>query len=84
MQLNEFNYSKVWTEPDDFPVVAGNETQARENIQLLHNEVREFLNHTLIPAVNGKAEGKLRDDSQREIYYRLGVDNGLLYLEEVS
>lgn len=51
MDIKDFLFSKDWTNPEDFPIVANDATQARQNIQLLHDEVKNFLNTVLIPAL---------------------------------
>lgn len=44
-------FSKDWNNPEDFPPVAANAAQARQNIQLLHDETKTYINGSLLPAV---------------------------------
>ena len=44
MALTKLEYTKVWTDPDDFPTIETDETQVREDIQLLYDEAKNALN----------------------------------------
>jgi hypothetical protein len=63
---NEFNYTREWTDaeafpllsftrnwenPADYPTYEPDETQVRKDMQSLHDEVKDYLNQKLIPAV---------------------------------
>ena len=52
MAVTNFNFTKNWNNAEDFPPVVNNSNQARNNIQLLHDEVRDYINTVLVPAVN--------------------------------
>lgn len=51
MAVTNFNFSKDWNNAEDFPPVVSNSTQARHNIQLLHDETRNYINSVLAPAI---------------------------------
>lgn len=56
--MNEFNYTRDWTRPEDFPTVENSETQVRLDLQYQPNEVKAFLNYMvkLLTSQNGAAE----------------------------
>ena len=56
MALTKLEYTKVWTDPDDFPTVETDETQVREDIQLLYDEAKDALNG-LIDDLEATADG---------------------------
>lgn len=62
----EFKYSREWTDPEafphlwftrswenpeDYPTIETDETKVRQDMQSLHDEVKDFLNNDLIPRV---------------------------------
>lgn len=51
MAFDKFQFTKNWNNPDDFPTVELSEEKVRADMQLLHDEVKNYLNDTLIPAV---------------------------------
>ena len=51
MAFEKLNFTKDWTNPEDFPTVETSEERVRDDLQLLHRETRNFLNETLIPAL---------------------------------
>lgn len=51
MDVKELTFTKDWTNPEDFPVVVNDAVQARKNIQLLHDEVKQYLNETIVPSL---------------------------------
>lgn len=51
MEIQELQYTKDWKNVEDFPTYESNETQVREDQQLLFDEVRDYLNDVLSPAV---------------------------------
>lgn len=55
MAIPVFSFTKNWNDPEDFPPVVSNATQARANIQLLHDETKAFINDTLAPAIQAAA-----------------------------
>ena len=84
MTIGELNFTRDWTEPADFPVTVNSEREARENLQRLHNETRDYLNQVVRPQVNLAAERIVSDDTVPGTRYRLGAENGELYYEEVQ
>lgn len=48
MALEKLNFTKDWTNPTDFPTVEQDEARVRSDMQLLYNEIRDFLNTKLI------------------------------------
>lgn len=57
MAVSDLAFSKVWTNPDDFPTYEGSEVKVREDMQCLYDEIKQFLNGSLIPALNALIEG---------------------------
>ena len=52
-KINEpFEYSKDWTDSGDFPTKEYDEKVVRENIQLLFDEIKGYINDTILTAVN--------------------------------
>lgn len=49
--INPLEFEKDWTNPAQFPAVQEDEAQAREDMQWLFNEIRDYINGTLIPAI---------------------------------
>lgn len=82
MGIKSLEFTKDWTNPEDFPTTASNETQARANIQLLHNEIKEYLNKTVKPVLDAAVIGYLTDEVTGK-KYRIGFENGNPFFEEV-
>ena len=57
MAVSDLAFSKVWTNPADFPTYEGSEAKVREDMQCLYDEIKQFLNGSLIPALNALIEG---------------------------
>ena len=66
MSTKEFNYTREWTDaeafpllsftknwenPNDYPTIETDEQKVRQDMQSLHDEVKDFLNNELIPRV---------------------------------
>ena len=51
MEIPKLKFTKLWTNHDDFPTVETREEVVRSDMQLLFNEIRDWLNNTLTPAV---------------------------------
>lgn len=51
MSLSTLNYTKDWTNAEDFPTVQTDENQVRADQQFLFNEIKAYLNDTLIPGI---------------------------------
>lgn len=56
MALTEFEYSKSWRDPEDFPSYEENEEKVRDDMQLLFDEIRDGLNR-LIAALTAENLG---------------------------
>lgn len=56
MAFDKLQFTKNWNNPDDFPTVELSEEKVRADMQLLHDEVKNYLNDTLIPAVVAEGE----------------------------
>lgn len=50
-----YSFTKVWTNPTDFPTIEANETKVREDMQLLFNQLLAMVNE--ISAGSGLANG---------------------------
>lgn len=50
--LRELIFSKNWKNSNDFPTYEDNEEKVRADIQLLYDEIRNYVNTVLLPAVN--------------------------------
>ena len=84
MTIGELTFTSDWTDPADFPVTVNSEREARENLQRLHNETRDYLNKVVRPEVNNNAARVVADDVRPGVRYRLGAADGALYYEEVQ
>ena len=51
MAFDKLQFTKNWNNPDDFPTVELSEEKVRADMQLLHDEVKSYLNDKLIPAI---------------------------------
>ena len=51
--IDGLTYTKDWTNPADFPTYQSEETQVREDIQLLYDEIRNYINTTLVNKILG-------------------------------
>ena len=51
MALKQLSFSKNWTDPADFPTVETDESVIRQDMQQLHDETKDYLNGTLLPAI---------------------------------
>lgn len=52
-------FTKSWENPEDYPTIETDETQVRKDMQSLHDEVKDYINTKLIPAI-------LADDATEE------------------
>lgn len=50
-----FSFSKDWTDSIDFPTTEYSEKRVREDIQLLFDEIKSFINDKILGAVNDNA-----------------------------
>lgn len=52
MEIPKLKFTKLWTNHDDFPTVETREDVVRSDMQLLFNEIRDYLNTTLSGVVS--------------------------------
>lgn len=57
MAIDQFSFSKTWRSASDFPTYEPDETQVREDMQCLHDEMADYVNNTLVPAINAGSSG---------------------------
>lgn len=55
VEFEKLSFTKDWNNASDFPAYEENETQVRADMQLLHDEVKTFINDSLIPGIEGMA-----------------------------
>lgn len=80
MPLKKLSYSKDWNNPADFPTIETSEGQVRSDMQLLYDEVKDFLNRDLIPSLESlgvERTVQLPSGAAGMKYIRLNVDNVL-------
>lgn len=53
MPYPTMSFTKDWTNPEDFPTYEEDEQQVREDMQLLFDELKQYLNDTLAPFLSG-------------------------------
>ena len=58
MAFTSLAFSKLWTNPTDFPTIELDETQVRADMQLLFNEIQLFLNENLIATIQAELATK--------------------------
>ena len=51
MDIDRLSFTKNWTNSQDFPTMETNETKVRADMQLLYDEILNYLNLTLSPSV---------------------------------
>lgn len=54
MALSELSFSKEWTNSTDFPTYEPDEAQVRADMQLLFDEIRDYINQQLRPDLLGR------------------------------
>lgn len=52
MEIPKLKFTKLWTNHDDFPTVETREEVVRSDMQLLFNEIRDYINTTLSGVVS--------------------------------
>lgn len=55
VEFEKLSFTKDWNSASDFPAYEENEAQVRADMQLLHDEVKNFINESLIPGIEGMA-----------------------------
>lgn len=56
ISIQEFQFTKDWRNPTDFPTFQSDEEQVRADQQELHNQTRDFINSVLLQAVKKAIE----------------------------
>ena len=51
-RVSQFQFTRSWRSREDFPTYEDSEDQVRDDLQRLFDEVRDYLNAQLLPAVN--------------------------------
>jgi hypothetical protein len=49
MSIEQFEFTKNWNNPEDFSTYENDEARVRADLQLLHDESKDFINEVLIP-----------------------------------
>lgn len=57
MAIDQFSFSKTWRSASDFPTYEPDETQVREDLQCLHDELAAYVNETVVPRLNADESG---------------------------
>ena len=50
--IDEFSFSRLWTNPEDFPTYQGDEAIVRADMQYQPNELQTYINNTLVAVIN--------------------------------
>lgn len=69
MAFDKLQFTKNWNNPDDFPTVELSEEKVRADMQLLHDEVKNYLNDTLLPALERLGVGAILQTASAEMKY---------------
>ena len=65
MAFDRLNYEKDWKNKSDFPTYQDSEQQVREDLQFHPDAVRNFINNTLLPALeSAKAAAQIGDEQK--------------------
>ena len=62
-EIGDFDFTRHWTDPDDFPTYVGSEEVVRADMQSLFDEIKIFFNSILLPAVNALTRGVITPGS---------------------
>lgn len=54
MALTVLEYTKSWTDAEDFPTYESDEVQVRADMQFLYDEIRAYINETLLPELQSE------------------------------
>lgn len=57
MSIEQFSFSKSWRDSDAFPTYEDDETQVRDDLQCLHDELAAYVNETVVPRLNADESG---------------------------
>lgn len=62
-------FTKNWENPADYPTIETDEAKVRQDMQSLHDETKDYINNTLIPAIlaeDATEEARIAAESTRE------------------
>ena len=62
-------FTKNWENPADYPTIETDEAKVRQDMQSLHDETKDYINETLIPAIlaeDATEEARIAAESTRE------------------
>lgn len=62
-------FTKNWENPADYPTIETDEAKVRQDMQSLHDETKDYINETLIPAIlaeDATEEARIAAESARE------------------
>ena len=71
-------FTKSWENPEDYPTIELDETQVRKDMQSLHDEVKNYINDKLIPAVlaeDATEAARAAAEAQREANEAQRIEN---------
>ena len=71
-------FTKSWENPEDYPTIELDETQVRKDMQSLHDEVKNYINDKLIPAVlaeDATEAARAAAEAQRETNENQRIEN---------
>ena len=71
-------FTKSWENPEDYPTIELDETQVRKDMQSLHDEVKNYINDKLIPAVlaeDATEAARAAAEAQRETNEAQRIEN---------
>lgn len=86
MSIEQFEFTKNWNNPEDFSTYENEEARVRADLQLLHDESKDFINEVLIPYLrdNNVELTVKHPDSAGPKYLRLNEDMVLETSEDGS
>ena len=75
--INELEYTKDWTDRDDFPTKEYAESQVRADIQYLFDEIRSYINTTLVPLLGQHSDQIAKLGGGGEVGHDTIADNAV-------
>lgn len=75
--INELEYTKDWTDRDDFPTKEYAESQVRADIQYLFDEIRSYINTTLVPLLGQHSDQIAKLGGGGEVGHDTIADNAI-------
>lgn len=79
MAVEKLEFTKDWTNPEDFPTVEISETKVREDMQFLFNEIKAYLNclAEALDTAGVEHAALLPEENARMKYIRLGASGDI-------